>query len=110
LLLPALSMGYPRALLVVHDVAGTYHCVSRCVRRAFLCGDDAFSGRNFDHRKTWLEGRLIELAEVFSTSLLAFAVMSNHLHVVVHVDPANAGAWSNEDVAMRWLRLFPVRT
>jgi len=47
-------MGYPRALLVTPDAAGTYHCVSRCVRRAFLCGDDAFSGRNFDHRKQWL--------------------------------------------------------
>jgi len=85
-------VGYPRQLLVVPDAAGTYHCVSRCVRRAFLCGDDAYSGRNFDHRKQWLEDRLVELAEVFSISVLAFAVMSNHLHAVLHVDPANAGA------------------
>jgi REP element-mobilizing transposase RayT len=102
-------MGYPRTLLVVPDVAGTYHCVSRCVRRAFLCGDDAASGRNFDHRKQWLEDRLIELAEVFSVSVLAYAVMSNHLHVVVHVDPLAAATWSDEDIATRWVRIFPVR-
>ena len=91
-----------RALLVTPDTTGTYHCVSRCVRRAFLCGDDAFSGRNFDHRKQWLEDRLIELAEVFSISVLACAVMSNHLHVVVHVDPATSARWSDEEVEQPW--------
>jgi len=106
----ALSMGYPRQLLVVPDVAGTFHCVSRCVRRAFLCGDDAYSGRNFDHRKQWLEDRLIELADVFSISVLAYSVMSNHLHVVMHVDPVNVGTWSDDQVATRWVRLFPERT
>jgi len=102
-------MSYPRALLVLLDAAGTYHCVSRCVRRAFLCGDDKFSGRNFDHRKQWLEDRLIALADVFSVSVLAYAVMSNHLHVVLHVAPEGAAAWSDEEVATRWVRLFPVR-
>ncbi|MCB1552863.1 MAG: hypothetical protein KDJ14_03565 [Xanthomonadales bacterium] len=101
-------MGYPRSCLVVPDTAGTYHCVSRCVRRAFLCGDDALSGRNFDHRKQWLEDRLLELAEAFSVSVLAYAVMSNHLHVVLHVDPVRAASWSDEEVAERWVRVFPV--
>jgi len=105
-----LSMGYPRQLLVVPDVAGTFHCVSRCVRRAFLFGDDALTGRNFDHRKQWLEDRLIELADVFSISVLAYAVMSNHLHVVMHADPVNVGTWADDQVAARWVRLFPART
>ncbi len=102
-------MGYPRSLLVVPGAAGTFHCVSRCVRRAFLCGEDAISGRCFDHRKDWLEARLIELAGLFSISVLAYAVMSNHVHVVVHVDPAGAGGWSDEEVARRWTLLFPAR-
>ncbi|MBD8527975.1 transposase [Pseudomarimonas arenosa] len=80
-------MGYPRSQLMDPTVSGTYHCVSRCVRRAFLCGDDVFSGRNFDHRKQWIEDRLLFLAEVFSVSVLAYAVMSNHVHVVVHMAP-----------------------
>lgn len=71
---PALPMGYPRALLETLDTTDTYHCVSCCVRRASLCGDDELSGWNFDHRKQRLEDRLIELAEVFSISVLVFAV------------------------------------
>ena len=41
--------------------------------------------------------------------LYAYAVMSNHVHLVVYVDPAVAQAWSDEEVAERWVRLFPVR-
>ena len=101
-------MGYPRSQLIDPTVSGTYHCVSRCVRRAFLCGDDALSGRNFDHRKQWVEDRLLFLAEVFSASVLAYAVMSNHLHVVVHMAPEVTANWSDDEVAERWVRLCPV--
>ena len=86
-----------------------HHCVSRCVRRAFQCGFDALSGRGFGQRKDWVEARLMELAECFAVGLCAYAVMSNHLHLVAHVVPAVAASWSAEDAAQRWLRLFPVR-
>ena len=102
-------MGYPRSQLVVPGTSGTYHCVARCVRRAFLCGEDALTGRCFDHRKDWVEARLLELAEIFSLSVLAYAVMSNHVHVVLRVDPEHAAGWSDEEVARRWVRLFPAR-
>ncbi len=100
-------MGYPRSCLLDATSPGVYHCVSRCVRRAFLCGEDAVSGRNFEHRKQWLEDRLLALAEIFSVSVLAYAVMSNHLHVVVRVDPGAAMSWHDQEVAERWVRLFP---
>lgn len=101
-------MGYPRSLLVDAAEPGTYHCVSRCVRRAFLCGEDAVSGRNFDHRKQWLEDRVLALAGIFSVAVLAYAVMSNHLHVVLQVDPIGPLGWEDVDVAERWVRLHPV--
>jgi REP element-mobilizing transposase RayT len=103
-------MTYPRRLLVPPHAPGQYHCVSRCVRRAFLCGRDAYSGRCFEHRKRWVEERLFELAELFAVSIYGYAVMSNHLHVVLAIDPAAALTWSEAQVAERWLRLFPIQS
>jgi len=98
-----------RALFVPADSAGFYHCVSRCVRRAFLCGEDRYTGQSFEHRKDWLEQRLTELASIFAVALYGFAVMSNHVHVVLQVDPIAATHWTDAEVARRWCRLFPRR-
>jgi REP element-mobilizing transposase RayT len=102
-------MTSPRSHLVDPAATGFYHCMSRCVRRAFLCGEDASTGRSYEHRKQWVEDRLLELAEVFSVGIYAYAAMSNHLHVVVYVDPSATLAWSPDEVARRWVRLTPVR-
>lgn len=102
-------MTAPRSQLVDPSTPGFYHCASRCVRRAFLCGVDHYTGRNFEHRKAWVEQRLFEIAEVFSVGVYAYAIMSNHLHVVLHVDPDAAQAWSDHEVARRWVRLCPVK-
>lgn len=82
-----------------------YHCVSRCVRRAYLCGYDKASGRSFDHRKDWIETRILELAEIFAVAVHAYAVMSNHYHLVVEIDPPATHRWSDDEVARRWIRL-----
>ena len=84
-----------------------YHCISRCVRRAYLCGDDPVSGRNFDHRKRWLVQRIKQLSATFSIDVCAYAVMSNHYHLVLHVDTQQADSWSEEEVIKRWTTLFP---
>ena len=99
-------MTRPRASLV--SVADTpyYHCIGRCVRRAFLCGDDRLTGQNFDHRKTWILERLRLLSEVFAIDLCAYAVMSNHYHLVVRLDPERTQNWSDREIVERWTQLF----
>ena len=102
-------MTRPRADIAPPDTAGAFHCVQRCVRRAFLCGIDDYTGQSFEHRRHWVEDRIRLDAECFAVAIEAYAVMSNHLHLVLRIDPATTAAWSDEDVAVRWVRLFPPR-
>ncbi len=38
-----------RQEVLIQGEVGVYHCISRCVRRAWLCGDDPLSGVNLDN-------------------------------------------------------------
>ena len=98
-----------RRTVVDVDEVGVYHCVSRCVRRAFLCGVDAYSGKDYEHRRGWIADRLKELASIFGMEVFSYAVMSNHLHVVVRNRPDLAKAWPAGEVGRRWCSLFPKR-
>jgi REP element-mobilizing transposase RayT len=99
-------MPYPRSSLVCLDATPWYHVISRCVRRAFLCGEDTVTGRNYEHRRGWIVERLEQLAGVFAIDVAAYAVMSNHAHLVVRVDAERAQGWSQEEVLRRWTRLY----
>lgn len=99
-------MPKPRKSLVSLDATPYYHCVSRCVRRAFLCGEDRISGKSFEHRRGWIEQRLLELADIFAIDIAAYAVMSNHYHVILHINQAKARDWTDKEVIERWHRLF----
>ncbi|WP_025822655.1 transposase [Shewanella marina] len=99
-------MAIPRERLVSLEDTSYYHCVSRCVRKAYLCGVDSYTGQSYEHRRDWIEERLLRLAQVFSIDICAYAVMSNHLHVVLKVDVERAQSWSDEEVIVQWQRLF----
>ncbi len=99
-------MPQPRKALVSIEATPYYHCVSRCVRRAFLCGNDQFTGKNFEHRRQWIENRLLELATMFYIDIAAYAIMSNHYHVVLHINRDQALNSSALEVCEKWHLLF----
>ncbi|MEO1244837.1 MAG: transposase [Pseudomonadota bacterium] len=98
----------PRARKHLVSLADTpyYHVTSRCVRRAFLCGVDQYTGRSYEHRRGWVEDRVRALSSLFSIDLCAYAVMSNHYHLVVKLNPDEAVSWSDDEVLSRWTTLF----
>jgi REP element-mobilizing transposase RayT len=95
---------FSRAAQINVDSTPYYHCVSRCVRRAFLCGEDPYTGESFEHRKPWLVERLRLVAEVFTIDVCAYAVLSNHFHVVLRVD--TEAELTDEAVLRRYGKLF----
>jgi REP element-mobilizing transposase RayT len=102
-------LALPRSKYVLEGKEGVYHCFTRCVRRAFLYGFDARTGRDFSHRKTWLANRLRQLAATFAVEVCAYAIMDNHYHLILRIRPDIAASWSHQEVATRWLTLFPKR-
>ncbi|MFY7874743.1 MAG: hypothetical protein ACOVQM_04805, partial [Pirellula sp.] len=59
------------------------HCTQRCVRRAYLSGVDAVSGADYSYRKEWIRERIEKLASVFGLDILTYAILSNHMHIVI---------------------------
>jgi hypothetical protein len=92
-----------------HDEIAVVHCVQRCVRRAFLAGIDAVSGVDYSYRREWIRRRFEALASVFAIDILSYAILSNHLHVILRNRPDVLANLSDEEVAIRWLRVFPGR-
>lgn len=99
-------MPKPRKTLVSIDATPFYHCVSRCVRRAFLCGTDHTTGASYEHRREWIQDRIFKLVDAFSIDVAAYAVMSNHVHTVLHINTEQASSWTDHDVVERWLTIF----
>ncbi len=95
-----------RRHIVDEECVGVYHCIARCVRRAFLCGTDSYSGRDYSHRKAWILDRLRALAGLFGAPVCGYAIMSNHLHLVLRNRPDSVEQWSDAEVALRWRKLF----
>lgn len=99
-------MTKPRCEQVSLSDTPWYHLVNRCVRRAFLCGQDKVTGRCYEHRRVWLETLTLQLASVFAIDVAAYAMMSNHYHLVLRANPKLAQSWTDDEVLRRWTQLF----
>jgi REP element-mobilizing transposase RayT len=103
-------MPIARSKQIILSQTSYYHCMSRCVRRAFLCGYDKLTGSNFEHRREWFEKRLKKLSSAFSIDVCAYAIMHNHNHLVLYVDTERSKTWSDIEVIQRWHSIHPNKT
>ncbi len=95
-----------RRQLIDAESTPFYHVINRCVRRAFLCGEDALSGRSYEHRRGWIVDKIRQLSSIFCIDVCAYAVMSNHYHLVLKIDLTAQQALSPFEVIERWTGLF----
>jgi REP element-mobilizing transposase RayT len=101
-------MGYPRQSQVCLNDTPYYHVIARCVRRAWLWGFDEYAGRDYSHRKAWVLDRMAYLSSIFAIDICAYAVMSNHYHLVLHVHRDRIASWSPQEIIDRWSHLFRI--
>ena len=99
-------MTRPRKVLISLADTPYYHITSRCVRRAYLCGVDHYSGQSYEHRRQWVVDRIRLLSSLFAIDVCAYAVMSNHYHLVLKVCPQQLADLSEDDIMDRWCALF----
>lgn len=99
-------MTRPRSEQIDLNTTPFYHCYARCVRRSYLCGQDVQTGQDFSHRRDWIVQRLKQLTSLFAIKICAYAVMSNHYHLVLYVHLAQANQWDREEIFNRWKKLF----
>ena len=83
-----------------------YQRISRCVRRAYLCGEDKYTEKSFEHRRQWGVERMHYLASLFNIDICAYAIMSNHYHLVLHIDEQQNESLTHEEVCERWCQLY----
>ncbi|WP_334018440.1 transposase [Alteromonas sp. S015] len=98
-------MAQSRKSLISLQDTPYYHCISRCVRRSYLCGYDRTSNVCYEHRKTWVEKRLLFLSKIFAIDISAYAVMSNHVHIILCVNKEAAASWSMRTVLRQWHKM-----
>ena len=102
-------MPYARNSVVQPGLPGIYHCISRCVRRAWICGFDRLTNKNYEHRRRWIYRQIQWLSGIFGIEILACSVLSNHYHLVLRINTDVVHRWSNEEVVRRWDQIYSVR-
>lgn len=100
-------MTLPRSQLINLSKTSYYHCMTRCVRQSYLCGYDSETNRDYSHRKKWIVAKIKHISNVFAIKICAYAIMSNHYHLVLFVNEAQIQSWSDNEVVARWQTLFP---
>ena len=99
----------PRSEVFNPDEVGVYHCWNRLVQQRPLFGFDWLTRKDYSYRKVWVRERFKELAGTMAIDVLDYAILDNHLHVVLRNRPDIVSTWSDGEVARRWWFVCPSR-
>lgn len=94
-----------RCQLAPPCAAGTFRCAQRCLRRAFLFGVDAYTDKSFEYRKDWIEKRIV----AFCSRHPRQSDQERSPAFGRRADPGCCYGWTDDQVAARWVLLFPPR-
>jgi REP element-mobilizing transposase RayT len=67
---------------------------------------DHYSVQSYEHRRQWVVDRIRLLSSLFAIDVCAYAVMSNHYHLVLKMCPEQLDDLSIDEVINRWCSLF----
>ncbi len=99
-------MARPRSEQISIEDTPYYHITTRCVRRAFLCGFDKETNKDYEHRRAWIENRIRILSSLFGIDIPAYVVMHNHIHMACELCPEQIEVLSDTEVVSRWRSLY----
>ncbi|NRD73458.1 transposase [Shewanella sp. VB17] len=94
-----------RRTLIDAESTPFYHIINRCVRRAYLCGEDKLTGKSYEHRRGWIVDKIKALSNIFCIDICAYAVMNNHYHLVLNIDMDKAKSLSHREIITRWCQI-----
>lgn len=94
-----------RSDVVREGESGFYHVWTRCVRRAYLFGDDEQTVGDYKYRRSWLLQYLVQLCRLFAVEVNFHAEMKNHFHLLLRTRPDIVNLWSDEEAVRRWMTI-----
>jgi putative transposase len=94
-----------RRKLINEQATPYYSITTNCVRRTFLTGFDKSTGKNYEHRRQWIEDKMFTLVDIFAIDICSYTIMSNHYHLVLHIDKKTAVSWTFKQIFERWQQL-----
>ena len=100
-------MAYRRHKYLNLENTKYYHCITRCVRRAFLCGYDPLKNINYDYRKEIIRNLLRQLTKAYSIEICSYAIMCNHVHLVLYANDSQVAKLSHSQILKRWALVYP---
>ena len=100
-------MASNRTLVYKREQRGVYHITSKTVRGMYLFGKDPLTGKDYSHRREIVIERITYLARFFYIDLITFAVLINHVHLMLRNLPLIASQASDFDIIFRAVHIFP---